>query len=305
MADVQDVLDTVAAQLAGFVYPSGTGNASVTGKDINVFPGWPLPGQVDIDMPQGIADVSVYATPTERNTTRYRPKQKVMSIAQPTLTLTAATNVVTVGGAMPSPFTPHNLAVLIDGCPFIYPVQSTDTLTSIATGLATLIAVKYPGTSSSGPNVTINDAALVFTASGAQVVDAQGNLLIADLSPVNPTTTRVGTTGSVTTEWERQAQIFQITVWAPDPVTRKTIGNAIKVALSQIAFITMPDGYGARIRYHRSVLSDESEKVRVYRRDLYYEIEFATTTTKQIATVVATRVKFETQDGTPILTRTY
>lgn len=280
MADVQDVLDTVAAQITGFVYPNGTGNASVTGKDINVFPGWPLPGQIDNDMPQGIADVSVYATPTERNTTRYRPQQKVMSIAAATITLADGQGTLTVGGAMPSPFTPHNVAALIGNQAFIYPVQAGDTLTSIATGLASLIAAKYPGTTNSGPLITLPP--------GVQARAA-----------------RVGTTGVVTTEWERQAQVFQFTVWAPDPATRKVIGNAIKVALSQIAFITMPDGYGARIRYQRSPISDESEKVRVYRRDLYYEIEFATTVTKQIATVVATEVEFETQDGVPILTRTY
>lgn len=280
MADVQDVLDTVAAQIAGFVYPNGTGNTSVSGKAINVFPGWPLPEQIDSDMPQGIADVSVYATPTERNTTRYRPKQKVMSIAPATITLTAGNGTLTAGGAVPTPFTPHNVAALIGGQAFIYPVQSGDTLTSVATGLANLIAAKYPGTTNSGPVITLP-------------------------AGVSASAARVGTTGTITTEWERQTQIFQITVWAPDPGTRKAIGAAIKDALSQIAFITMSDGYGARICYHRNVLSDEAEKVRVYRRDLYYEIEYATTATKQIATVVATEVEVETQDGAPIFNRTY
>ncbi|MCQ0030386.1 hypothetical protein [Burkholderia glumae] len=97
MADVQDVLDTVAAQVAGFVYPNGTGQPSVSGKAINVFPGWPMPNQIDADMPTGVADVSVYATPTERNTTRYQPKQKVMSIAAATLTLTAAGGTLQLG----------------------------------------------------------------------------------------------------------------------------------------------------------------------------------------------------------------
>lgn len=280
MADVQDVLDTVAAQVAGFVYPNGTGQPSVSGKAINVFPGWPMPNQIDADMPTGVADVSVYATPTERNTTRYQPKQKVMSIAAATVTLTAAGGTLTVGGVMPSPFTPHNVAALINGQAFIYPVQPADSLTSVATGLANLIAAQYPGTTNSGPVITL--------AAGVEAAVA-----------------RVGTTGVVTTEWERQAQLFQITVWAPDPATRKAIGAAIKEALAPITFITMPDGYGARIRYVRNVLSDVAEKVHVYRRDLYYEIEYATTATEQVATVVATKVEVETQAGTPVFTRTY
>ncbi len=203
-----------------------------------------------------------------------------MSVASPTITLTEGAATLTVGGAVPSPFTPHNVAALIGNDPFIYAVQQGDTLTSIATGLATMIAAKYPGTTSSGSAISLP--------AGVQARAA-----------------RVGTTGIVTAEWERQAQIFQITVWTPDPATRKTIGNALKVALARIAFITMPDGFGARIRYQRSVLIDEAEKVRVYRRDFYYEIEYATTVTEQIATVVAVKVEFETQDGAPILTRTY
>lgn len=280
MADVQDVLNTLASQIAGFVYPNGTAQASVTGKAINIFPGWPLPDQIDSDMPQSIADISIFPTPTERNTTRYRPKQNVMSIVTPTLTLMANGNVVTVGGAMPSPFTSHNLALLVDKQPFIYSVQQTDTLTSIATGLATLLNQTFPGTTSSGPVITL---------------------------PANtvPIVARVGTTGTVTTEWERQQQMMQITVWAPDPTTRSTIGNAIKVALSQIAFLTMPDGYGARILYKGNRYSDDAQKPQIYRRDFFYEVEYATTVTQTIATVVATKVTFETQDGTPIITRTY
>lgn len=277
MADIEDVLDVVAAQVTGFVYPAGTGAASVTGKDVNVFPGWPLPEQIDKDMPSGIADVSVYPYGVAKNTTRYQPRSHVMSVVTPTLTLTATGSTVTVGGAMPAPFTAHNMAVLIANKAFIYPVQASDTLTSIATGLAALIAVAYPGTGSVGPVVTL--------ASDARIQAA-----------------RVGTTGVTAAEWERQDQTIMITVWAPDPATRKQISSAIKVALSQIAFLTMPDGFGARIRYRRDMLSDQSEKSRVYRRDLYYDVEYATTVEDTTATVVTLRTDFQTPQGAEIRT---
>lgn len=280
MADVQDVLSTMAAQIAGFVYPNGTGSPSVTSKPINIIPGWPMPEQIDRDMPQAVSDISIFPTTMERNTTRYRPKQKVMSIKAATITLTASGREVTVGGAMPSPFTPHNVAVLISGQAFIYPVQPSDTLTSIATGLSTLIAAKYAGTANTGPVITLPQGVSVSAA-------------------------RVGTTGQVTTEWERQSQAFQFTVWAPDPATRATIGNTIKVALSQIAFVTMVDGYDARVRYLRNMLSDDTQKVTTYRRDFWYEIEYATTVTQQLATVVAAEVIFEDMLGNVIAERTY
>jgi hypothetical protein len=281
MSDVSDVLNVVASQIAGFLYPNGTGQPSVTGKTINIFPGWPLPEQIDSDMPQGFADVSVFPVPnTERNVTRYKPAAKVMSIATATITLVAGKGTLTVGGAMPLPFTAHNVAALIGGQPFIYSVQATDTLTSIATGLAALIATAYPGTVNSGPVITLP-------------------------AGVRASAARVGTTGQVTTEWERQSQLFQLTVWAPDPSTRNAIGNAIKVGFAPVTFITMPDGYGARIQYRRNAWVDEAQKVRVYRRDFFYEIEYATTVTQTIATVVAAKVQFEDQQGDPIVTRTY
>jgi hypothetical protein len=281
MSDASDVLSTLGALIAGYLYPNGSGQTSVTSNQINVMDGWPLPDQIDCDMPQGIADVSTYPVPgTERNVTRYAPKSHVMSIVKATLTLTVSGNTITVGGAMPSPFTPHNMAVMIAGKAFIYPIQVGDALTSIATGLAALIAAAYPGTTSSGAVITL--------AAGANVQAA-----------------RVGTTGTTAIEWERQVQTFQITVWAPDPVTRSTIASAIKVALAQISFITMPDGFGARIRYLRNAWSDATQKERTYRRDLFYDIEYATTVTKNIATVVATEVQFQDKQGDPVATRTY
>lgn len=281
MADVLDVMNTLVTQIAGYVYPNGTGSASVTGAAINIFPGWPLPDQIDSDMPQGIVDVSVFQMPgMERNTTRYRPAQKVMSVATPTLKLTATANVVTVGGVMPSPFTPHNLAVLVSNAPFIYSVQATDTLTTIATGLATLLAVAYPGTSSSGPVITLPTGAA-------------------------PIVARVGTTGTVSTEWERQQELFKVSVWAPDFATRKTVGSAIRSGFAQIHDLTMVDGYGANILFRSGPLSDDAQKPHIFRRDLDYQVEYATTTSQQLATVVATKVTFETQTGVPIITRTY
>ncbi|MDE1139971.1 MAG: hypothetical protein PW999_10010 [Paraburkholderia tropica] len=280
MASVEDIMNTLATQISAYVYPSGTGQPSVTGKVIKVYPGWPTSSSLDKDLQADNVNVSIFPSGPERNVTRYAPKNNVMSIAAATLTLTANKNVVTVGGTMPSPFTAHNLALLVENQPFIYSVQSTDTLTSIATGLAALIAVAFPGTTSSGPVITL---------------------------PVNtiPVVARVGTTGVVTTEWERQRQRMQITVWAADPTCRMQVGEAIRAGFSQISFLTMPDGYGARVLSAGSTLSDILEKAKTYRRDLFYDVEYATTVSQTIATVVATTVTYETQDGVPIITRTF
>jgi hypothetical protein len=67
----------------------------------------------------------------------------------------------------------------------------------------------------------------------------------------------------------------------------------------------MPDGYGARVKAAGGSFSDSLEKAKTYRRDLFYEVEYATTVSQTLATVVATQITYETQTGVPIITRTY
>lgn len=262
MADVQDVLNTMVAQIAGWVYPNGTAQKPVYGSGVRVFSGWPLPAQLDADLPKDIAHVSVYTIPgVGRNTTRYAPSAHVGQIVAATLTLTAVGNVLTVGGAMPSPFALHNMAVLMGKTPYIYSVQPTDTPASIATALATLLAVDYPGTTSSGSTITVAGTA--------------------------PTAVRVGTSAPVSREWERESRRFQVSVWAPDEATRSVISAAIRSALSKISFLVMPDGFGAHVVYAGDQLSDSGQKVRIYRRDIFYEIEYATTDQETAVVIVA------------------
>jgi len=280
MSDISDVLNVLTAQCSAFVYPNGTSQPSVCGSMVKVYPGWPTASSLDQDLQAGTVNVSIFPAGQERNTTRYRPKQSVMSVAAATITLVSAGSTLTVGGAMPSPFTLHNVAALIAGQAFIYPVQASDTLTSIATGLSALIAAKYPGTVNSGTVITLP-------------------------AGVRVTAARVGTSGQISTEWERQDQRIQITVWAPDPTTRTAVSAAIKTAFAQISNLTMPDGYGSNIKPAGSLLSDVLEKAKTYRRDLFYLVEYATTVTQQIATVVAAELIFEDMQGDPLASRTY
>jgi hypothetical protein len=273
MADITDVLTTLASTLTNAFYPNGTtGQAepSITGYLTYIYPGWPQSSQLDADMAAlgagtgGRIHVSIFPLPTEQNTTRFAPKQQVMSTVTPTLTLTmnAAQTQITVGGSVPTPFSLCNMAVLIAGQAFLYAVQPTDTLSTIAAGLATAIAAQYPSASSAG--------AVISLAPGTYA-----------------TATRVGTSAQVTTEWERQQVQVQIDVWAADPTGRADTGNVIKTALAQIAFLTMPDGFGARVRYVRSQLVDDAKNQRVYRRTFIYTVEYATTTTQSVAEIIA------------------
>lgn len=271
MADVEDVMNGLVAKCASAAYPNGTGNASVAGVDVAVYGGWPIASKLDAALLAGKVHVSVFPLDMERNTTRYQRVWEQVSVGAASITLTAVGNVVTVGGSMPSPFSPHNMAVLIAGKAYLYAVQATDTLTSIATALGSLIAADYPLTTTAGA---------VITVAGAGGIGAFGE----------PITCRVGTIGKSIREIGRQKRLFQITIWAPTPDTRKPLASALDAALRNTAFLTMPDGSAARVEYFDSPMTDNLSKSRLYRRDLRYFVEYATTEAFEAATVIVGRV---------------
>jgi hypothetical protein len=187
----------------------------------------------------------------ERNTTRY-PRDDIEVVA-PVHTLTAkvAGNAITIGGTIT---TPQNVVVSCGpALAFGYSVQAGDTLASIASGVAALLAEAFPGTSSTGAVVTMGR--------GAPIPNAY-----------------VASTGKVWTEQGRQEKVFWITCWCPTPALRDQLVPPIDLALRQLDFITMPDQGAARLIYHSSRESDEGEKNEIYRRDLLYSVEYATAT---------------------------
>ncbi len=270
MADLIDVENALVALISQTLYPNGTGQASVAGIPVKVYAGWPTANQLDADLRAGTANVSVFPTASERNTTRYPKAWQTLSVNTPTLTLALSGQTVTVGGAMPAPFFPHNLAVLAGGKNYMYAVQATDTLTSIATALAALLAVDYPGTSSAGAVVTLPVAAHLQAA-------------------------KAGTTGTSIRELRRQERVFQVTAWCDTPAHRDAVVQPVDIALAATGFLTLADGTAARLIYKSSPVTDATQKAKLYRRDLLYTVEYATT---QIATdtqVVAAKYNLSNQ----------
>lgn len=265
MADLTDVSNVLVGMVASTVYPEGIAQPSAIGAQCRVGAGWPTSAQLDPDLASGVVNVSVYPANIERKTTRYMPNWQTIDQSPPTVTLTAAGNVLTVGGALPSPAVSQNVAVAIAGIgSFAYAVQPTDTTTAVATALAALISAALPGTTSSGPVITV--------------------------SGLNTLTPSVGAAATVGLETRRQMRVYRVIVWAPTPALRDTTAQLIDVMLSQVDFLTMPDGYSARLLYHSSNVIDMQERADLYRRDLLYSVEYATTVTQQAAPVLAPQI---------------
>lgn len=271
MADLEDVMAVLAAKCAVTMYPKGIAAGPIVGNLIRTVQGWPDATALDKDLAAGNVQVSIYPLAMERNTTRFQRAWETVGLQATTLTLSVAGDTVTVGGAMPVPFSPHNLAVLVNGTGYTYSVQASDTLTSIATALAMAIGAGYPHTTSAGP---------VITVAGAE-------------SYAEPLVARVGGIGMSVREVRRQKRLFQITIWAPSPAARRPVSEALDVALQKDAFLTMPDGTAAHIIYSDSPMTDMMSKSRLYRRDLRYFVEYATTEQEDNAVVVLGRVALQ------------
>lgn len=282
MADLSDVETGLAALIAGALYPAGTDQASAAGVPVLVYPGWPNAAGLDADLAAGKAHVTVFPTTVERNTSRYPRDWQEQSTATTTLTLTVQGQMATVGGAMPAPFTPHVLGLIVDGEPYPYQVQPTDTLVSIATALAALVGGDVSGVGVAGAVITMPAGARIDAA-------------------------RVGVTGTAIRELRRQQREFRITVWADTPAHRVAVGTVVDVALAQVDRMTLPDGTSARLLYHATQDSDGQQKARLYRRDFVYSVEYATTQTDtasqvtQVQLNTSGRIDGTTQDG-PVTT---
>lgn len=278
MADETDVENVLVGLIAGYLYPNGTSQASaanpVPPKGVQVFRGWPsMQAQ---EAAKGtltssgaytgqFVNVSVAArNGVESNTSRYPFTWQTVTPPTHTLTASVTNNVVTLGGTIA---VPQNVLIIIapnsveaQNNVFVHAVQSNDTLSSIASALATAINAKFPGTISNGATITV--------ASSADVI------------------ARVASSGIVIKEVGRQQKSFQITVWAPpasagldSDAWRTSVSKVIDANLKSLVRIVMPDQVYAHIKYERTITMDAAQMDGLYRRDLYFSVEYATTIT--------------------------
>jgi hypothetical protein len=267
MADIIDACNALVSLVRSTVYPSGTGNAPIAGNKVHVFPGWPVAGNLDADIAAGNVNISVFPNGVVKNTTRFAQgswQTVTAPVTSLTTTLAANNNQMTIGGTVS---TPQNIGIVAAGgtpataLGFAYAVQANDTLTTIATALAALVAAKFPGVTSSGPVIT--------APAGIRFMNAA-----------------VGGVASAVNEVRRQKRQVVITIWAPSQPTRDTIAPVIDIALAQLPWITLLDGSGCRLIYEGERVIDTAEKATLYRRDLIYWVEYPTLATASIPQIV-------------------
>jgi len=254
-------MNVLAQTVAGALYPSGAASKaspSVAGPVVSIYPGWPDAQQLDIDLPKGIVHVNVYPWKQDRNTTRYMKTWQDQVLPAPTITMAVNGVTVTLGGTVG---VGQNLAILANGLAWVYQTVQGDSLTSAAAALAALINQNLPGTSASGAVITLPATARILAA-------------------------RVGGSGTGAMDIRNQERIMMVGIWAGKPAARDAVAKVIDPAISANSFLVMPDSFAARIIYHGSLFNDSEQKMGIYRRDLLYSVDYATTITTQTWEVV-------------------
>ena len=246
---LSDVETALVAAAAAALYPAGTASPSAVGAACRVYRGWPVGDALDSHIAAGQVDVSVYSRPgMSKNTTRYPLQWSAQSIASPSFTVSVTGTEVTFSGNSG----PSCLAgIQLGSTPYVYVTKTTDAPSDVAAGLAALA----PGCNAVGS---------VLTAPG-------------------PVIARIGGLGTVSKEVRREWQELQVTVWSPTPELRDSVSAALDIALAQLPWLTLAEGSSARLLYHGQATSDMTSKAKIWRKDLFFGVEFGVSATAQAA----------------------
>jgi hypothetical protein len=261
MADQSDVETALTTLIGAVIYPQGTNAPSILGVTCRIYRGWPNTAALDADLAAGRVNITVFPDARhQQNTTRWTEELTLATPVPPTLTITTAmTNsgsTATIGGTAD----PGQIAgLLVDNLAVVHRTAAGDTPDLVAATLASYLRTER-----------------VAVVAGATITIPGTHLLVG----------RVVTDQQVQQETRRQVQNFRISCWFPDPATRDVAAAAVDAALAAHNFITLADGTSARLRFVSSTVFDQSQDASLYRRDLLYSVDYATTQTITLPSMI-------------------
>ena len=290
MADLSEVSTAIVGLFAPYIYPNGTGQHSSITAPCKIYPGWPVPNQLQADLLAGTVNISVYPQPSiERVTTRYPTDWRDYINVTPTVTATVSGLTVTLGGT----FTAGHFVTIFAGSNvsssygsitglssdgfeyFTYvPIMATD-----INGLAAGLAAQFPV----GVVASVAGPVITFAA------QYQGRLKV-----------RTGAPNTVIRELRRQQRGYQIVIWAPTPDLRSAAAKIIDPILSSTDFVTLPDSTFCWLTYRASNDDDNREPNSLYRRDIFLWAEYPTTQTMTAYPVTDFVTQYVAGTGVPI-----
>ncbi len=257
MADLSDVETTIANLVEALVYPQGTNAPSITSALTRVYRGWPNQSALNADLAAGAINITIFPDAQgHRLTTRYLDPATPSAAVLPTLTISISAQTATFGGTAGLG---QVAGLLVDNAAYVHRTEAGDTPQGLAATLAAYIRTTRI--------VQINGASLTIPGAGSVI-----GRVVADQSAQEET--------------RRQVQTIRLSLWCPTPTARDVIASAIDQGLSQTTFLTLPDGTAARLRQSGTLVFDQSQNANLYRRDLLLEVEYATTVTQTLPSLI-------------------
>lgn len=280
MADLSDVENSLVTLITSIIYPSGSGNPSITGYPARIYRGWPNSANLDADLVAGNSHITIIEAAGYSRLTGGYLDQSLDVPGVPTLTATVVNNAVTIGG---TPGAGQLVGVQVAGASYVYALNGADTLATAATALAALVnagpveqLIANPGTYAPGGPLTMGDGTSPF---GWVVTPAVAVGAVITFATTRPIIARTGAQGTSQIRPRWQCQGVKITAWASTPLARDTICSALDAVLSNTRWLSLPDNQQARLEWRNSYSDDVQQREFLWKRDLLYTAQFATSIT--------------------------
>ena len=247
MADQSDVETALATLVSAALYPNGSDRPSAPGPVCRIYRGWPNPSALDGDLRAGRIHVSIFPGEASARLGPAYPGEWQSVATVSTLAATVNGVVISFDGSAAAG---QVAGVLADGKSYAYRVLDGDSASLVAANLAEAIRADR----------IVNLSLATLKIPGA------GDLLA-----------RVVCDQSAVRELRRQTQGFRITCWCPDPISRDATAAVIDTSLADTSFLQLADRSKARLLFAGGTVTDQSEDAALFRRDLLYSVEYATT----------------------------
>jgi len=262
MASLLQVEEKLKEMVVSVVYPDGIGSPSIVDKDISIMNGYPVKGSLDKYMKADKIAISVSSIQkSDKNTTRYTKRWHRITVPESSINMVLG----------------DDLVITITG------VAANDLVATIKTSIEVASHQIV-----SGESVDDIASALGIQLTGAIVIT--NTIFVPNEYKI---LLGISVIGVAAREIKRQQKRFCVTIWSPTVNDRDTLGEAIDVYLSDIERFVLPDDFFARIIYNGAIDMDTFQDHRIYKRELEYLIEYATTISDNFPTNVVYDVEIE------------
>ena len=273
MADQSDVEAALVSAIAAILYPQGADAPSLIGNHCRIFRGWPSVTALNADLVAEVVNITIFPDGSgHHDTTRYIDEPRLVTHNVPTLIVDVVGTTFTFSGVVGAG---QVAGILVDNMAVVHRVQDGETLELVAATLGAYLRTRR----------LVNVARTSVTIPNARAIIGR---VVADQT--------------VQRETRRQRQGFRATIWCPSAALRDIVAGLIDQRLSDSNWLALQDGTTGFIRGVVSKVFDQSLNANLYRRDIVINIEYPTTISEIMPTMIFGNLNFAPADAGSVLT---